>query len=175
LLQIHSPLRLKAIKGNGGDNRPRRPLEPVDRRIIAILQDHGRITNQALAERINLSPSACLARWRRLEREGVIKGYAAQIATDLHESRVTAYVEVVLSHHHPIDLRRFEVAIAAMPQVVEAAEMSGIYDYMIKLSVADLADLRAVSDEMLSANIGILRMNTHLILKMVKSPMAARI
>ncbi len=144
------------------------PLEPADRRMLAVLQEEGRITNQALAARVNLSPSACLARLRRLERDGVIIGYCAQIAVDWLDSRLTAFAEITLAQHRPADFKHFEATIATIPEIVEAAEVSGSFDYLLKIAVEDIDGLRSLSDDMLSRDLGILKMNTHVLMKEVK-------
>ena len=106
-------------------------LDRIDRRILTALQQDGRLTNQALSERVALSPSACLARVRRLEGAGVIQGYHARLDPFAIEIGVVLYAEVTLKGHGPADLKLFEDTIAAIPAVVEASHVTGAYDYLL--------------------------------------------
>src|SRR5688500_5520326 len=105
-------------------------LNRIDRRILAQLQAEGRLTNQALADRVALSPSACLARVRRLEQAGIIQGYHARLDPFRIDVGLVLFAEVTLKGHGPEELAQFDAAIEAMPQVVEASHVSGEYDYL---------------------------------------------
>src|SRR5687767_13909688 len=100
-------------------------LDRIDRRILAALQADGRLTNQALSGRVALSPSACLARVRRLEQAGVIQGYHARLDPFMLDVGVVLFAEITLKGHSTDDLARFDAAIAALPQMVEASHVSG--------------------------------------------------
>ena len=113
-------------------------LDRLDLRILAILQADGRITNQALAEKVALSPSACLARVRRLEADGLILGYHARLDIERIRPTVTIYGEVTLKSHRPADLAAFEAVLLDIPEVVEAAQVSGPFDYLIKVVTPDV-------------------------------------
>jgi DNA-binding Lrp family transcriptional regulator len=91
--------------------RPR--LDRIDRRILAELQADARLTNQALSERVALSPSAWLARVRRLEQDGVIQGYHARLDPFTLNIGLVLYADITLDGHTPAELARFEEAIAA--------------------------------------------------------------
>ncbi len=120
-------------------------IDRIDRKILAALQRDGRITNAALADAVSLSPSACLARVRRLESLGVIAGYRAEIAVDKFRPAVLIYGEVTLKRHLPEDFRAIEALFNADPRVLEAAEISGKSDYMVKVLVADMAEWRELT------------------------------
>ena len=117
-------------------------IDRIDRKIIAVLQRDGRITNAALADEVALSPSACLARMRRLETLGIITGYRADIAVEKLRAALIIYGEVTLKRHLPEDFRAIETLFAADPRVLEAAEISGKSDYMVKVLVTDMAEWR---------------------------------
>ena len=117
-------------------------IDRIDRKIIAVLQRDGRITNAALADEVALSPSACLARMRRLETMGVITGYRADIAVEKLRAALIIYGEVTLKRHLPEDFRAIEALFAEDPRVLEAAEISGKSDYMVKVLVNDMAEWR---------------------------------
>ena len=116
-------------------------LDRIDRRILAALQANGRLTNQALAEQVFLSPSACLARVRRLETNGVILGYHARLDPFAIDVGLVFYVEVTLKRHDNEALRRFEEWLRANAAIVEASHMTGAYDYLLKVVTADMVGM----------------------------------
>lgn len=122
-------------------------IDRIDRKILAVLQRDGRITNAALAEDVALSPSACLARVRRLETSGIITGYRADIAVEKLRAALLIYGEVTLKRHLPEDFRAVEALFARDPRVLEAAEISGKSDYMVKVIVVDMAQWRDLTAE----------------------------
>ena len=142
-------------------------LDRIDRRILAALQADGRLTNQALAERVALSPSACLARTRRLERAGIIQGYHARIDPFALEIGFILFAEVTLKGHGPEDLSRFDAALAAISQIVEASHVSGAYDYLLKVVVADMDEWTRLR-ERLTRDAGADRINTHVLMRKPK-------
>ncbi len=143
-------------------------LDRIDRRILAALQQDGRLTNQALSERVALSPSACLARVRRLERAGVIEGYHARLDPFAIDVGIVLFAEVTLKGHSPHELARFDAAIAAMPQIVEASHVSGDFDYLLKVVVKDLPEWTRIGEQLTSAETGADRINTHVLLRKPK-------
>ena len=137
------------------------PLDRIDRQILRILQAEGRLTNHALASRVGLSPSACLARVRHLERTGVIQGYHARLDPFRLEIGLVLFVEVTLAGHRPDEASRFEDAIRALPQVVEASYVSGEFDYLLKVVVTDMAEWARLRETLVGSNIGVDRITTH--------------
>jgi Lrp/AsnC family leucine-responsive transcriptional regulator len=123
------------------DNR-RKPseLDLLDRRIISALQADGRLTINELSNRVGLSPSPCWTRVKRLERNGVIIGYAALIDPAAIGLRDVVFVEITLEKHDERVLDEFGEALSRMPEVVEANLVTGEYDYLAKVAVADTAD-----------------------------------
>lgn len=108
----------------------------IDRRILRELSRDGRISNSQLAEKIGLSPSPCWQRTRRLEAEGYITGYTAQIDREKLGVPETVLIEVTLERHDAAVLENFGRQMAAMPEVIEVWLVSGEYDYMIKVAVS---------------------------------------
>ena len=139
-------------------------LDRIDRKILAALQANARLTNQALSERISLSPSACLARVRRLEVAGVIQGYHARLDPFAIHVGLVLYAEVTLKEHGAEELGRFERAIMAIPAVVEASHMTGSYDYRLKIVTADIGDWTRIAEELTRPDIGVERINTHVMM-----------
>ncbi|MBD0415521.1 Lrp/AsnC family transcriptional regulator [Tianweitania sp. Rool2] len=115
-------------------------LDSVDRRILSVLRDDGRLTINDLAERVGLSPSPCWSRVRRLEASGVIERYAALIDHAALGLRDIVFVEIMLEKHDEKVLDRFSEALQRIPEVIEANLVSGEYDYLVKVAVADTAD-----------------------------------
>lgn len=124
-------------------------LDDINRRILRELSQDGRITNNDLAARIGLSPSACLRRVQELERSGVIAGYRAVINREAMGAGFLAYVAVGLSEHHKRNQRNFEKAMAAAPQVVECHNVTGTIEYLLRVQVEDLAAYKQFHTEVL--------------------------
>lgn len=143
-------------------------LDAIDRAILTLLQLEGRITNFRLAERVNLSPSACLMRVRRLEAGGYIKGYQAQLALEKLTPSVEVFAEVTLANHGPADFDRFDRAVAEIAAVIESYKISGACDYLLKFVCVDVKSYNRVSDAMLDGALGIKTLQTLIILDQTK-------
>lgn len=115
------------------------PLDRFDRMLLALLQQDGRLSNQALAERVNLSPSACLRRVRALEEAGYITGYRALLDAKLLGLSLTALLHISMDRHTPERFARFEAEISVIPEVLECLLITGQQaDYQLKVVVADM-------------------------------------
>jgi len=143
-------------------------LDRIDRKILVQLQAEGRLSNQALAERVALSPSACLARVRRLEQAGVIQGYHARLDPFMLDVGLVLFAEVTLKGHSVEELARFEKTIETLPQIVEASHVSGAFDYLLKVVVANLAEWTRIGEQLTGAEAGADRINTHVLLSKPK-------
>ena len=125
-------------------------MDGFDRHILAALQEDGRLTNQELAERINLSPSQCSRRRARLEEAGLIEGYFARLNRERLDYGLTAFVSVMLNTHNRDNARKFAELMRRLPNVQEAHALTGEMDYLIKLVVHNLKELSAIiSDELM--------------------------
>jgi Lrp/AsnC family leucine-responsive transcriptional regulator len=113
-------------------------VDDVDRSILAVLDKEGRISNAELAERVGLSPSPCLRRVRRLERTGVIRGYRAVIDPAAIGRSLRVLVGVRLVRHARSDVVAFERTVIELPDVRCAYHVTGDYDYILQVEVADL-------------------------------------
>jgi len=143
-------------------------LDRIDRKILRILQAEGRLTNHALAERVALSPSACLARTRRLERAGVIEGYHARLDPFALGIGLVLYAEVTLSGSRADETARFEAALMALPQVVEISDVSGDIDYMLKVVVGTMAEWNRLREQLAGGDLGVERITTHVLMRKPK-------
>jgi Lrp/AsnC family leucine-responsive transcriptional regulator len=117
---------------------PEFDLDAIDRRIIATLQADGRLSNVELAQRIGLSPSPCLRRVKRLEREGYIEGYRATLRRERIGLGLTVFVGVKIAGHASEDAEKFEETIVAMPEIIACHLIAGDVDYSLEVIVPDL-------------------------------------
>jgi len=114
-------------------------IDRYDRRILEVLQEDGRISNQDLAERIGLSPSPCLRRVRALEEVGIIEGYRAMVSAEKLGLSLMALVHISMDRHTPERFERFDAAVRALPQVLECLLITGQEaDYQLKVVVQDM-------------------------------------
>lgn len=144
-----------------------RTLDAIDRQIIALLQQDGRLPNAKLAAAVQLSPSSCLRRLRLLERDGVIRGYTAVVEPDEPE-RATVVVEIVLERQTAELMTRFENAIRRCPEVRECYLMSGPSDYLLRVEARDTADYERIHSEQLSRLPGVSRVQSSFAIRKVK-------
>jgi DNA-binding Lrp family transcriptional regulator len=144
-------------------------LDDRDISLLLSLQKDARVTNQKLAEWVNLSASACLTRVRRLELTGAITGYHARIDIRKIRPNVTIYAQISLTDHHPQRLRQFEDCILDVPEIVAAAQVSGNFDYLLTVSVEDVQAWRNLADHLLSGQFGIANISSNIEMFEVKS------
>ncbi len=116
-----------------------RTLDRIDRKILKELLADGRISNAELAERVGLSQSPCWQRVKRLEDEGFIRGYVAQIDQSMLGFTETVIIEVMLDRHDDDTLEAFGAAMTSFPEVIEAFLTTGEYDYLVKVAVKGTA------------------------------------
>ncbi|CUH78225.1 Lrp/AsnC family transcriptional regulator [Tropicibacter naphthalenivorans] len=126
-------------------------IDVVDRRILRELSSDGRLSNLALAERVGLSASACLRRTNALEKAGIIKGYRAVLSAEKTGVTFTAYITVGLNAHTKTAQEDFERAMATAPQVRECHNITGAYEYLLRVEAADLAAYKHFHTEILGA------------------------
>jgi len=113
-------------------------MDELDQSILAVLDKDGRISNAELADRVGLSPSPCLRRVRRLEEIGVIRGYRAVIDPAAIGRGLRVFAGVRLIRHARADVVAFERAVIRLPEVVYTHHVTGNYDYLLQVEVADL-------------------------------------
>ena len=117
-------------------------LDDIDRRILAYLQEDGRITNVELARRVGISAPPCLRRVRALEEAGYIRGYHADVNEELLDYRVTAFARVALESQAESDLNAFEELVRGWPLVRECYMLNGEIDFILKVVARDLAEFQ---------------------------------
>jgi Lrp/AsnC family leucine-responsive transcriptional regulator len=125
-------------------------LDQIDRNILHHLQHNARITNAELAEKVGLSPTPCLRRLRRLESEGIIKGYRTEINREAVGLPVTVIILVKLEKEDEGSLRIFEETVKAKPEIMECLLVTGKFDYYLKAVLPTLGSYEAfLSDSLL--------------------------
>lgn len=124
-------------------------IDAIGRKILHELSRDGRISNLELADRVGLSPSACLRRVQELERSGVIKGYRAVVDPVKLGLTFLAYVTVGLSSHTKKSQGDFEAAMAEAPEVRECHNITGTIEYLLRVETEDLASYKHFHTEVL--------------------------
>lgn len=113
-------------------------MDAKDRQIIRALQQDGRMTNQDLADAVNLSPSPCLRRVKNLETKGIITGYSADVDAAAYGIAITVFVRIRLERHNETDVQNFEKRVRMMDEVLECHVLTGVMDYQLRVLVSDL-------------------------------------
>lgn len=142
-------------------------IDSTDRRILIILQRHGRMSNADVAERVNLSASACHRRIQRLEAEGYIKDYVALLDPRKLQKPTTVFVEITLSGQADEILDSFEKAVARVPDVLECHLMAGSADYLLKVVADSTEDYARIHRQSLARLPGVAHMQSLFALRTV--------
>jgi DNA-binding Lrp family transcriptional regulator len=145
--------------------RPTASLDRFDLKILVHLQHAGRCTNVELAEAVGLSPSPCLLRTKRLQDIGVIRGYNADVMLEALGEHVIVFSEVTMGSHHPADFRKFEAAVGKYEEIVECYNVSGGYDYLLKIVAPTVTYFQALMEQLLDEQIGILKFSSRIVLR----------
>ena len=141
------------------------PLDRIDLKILEHLQREGRCSNVELAEAVGLSQSPCLLRTKRLQDIGVIRGYNADVMLEALGDHVIVFSEVTMGSHHPADFRKFEAAVGKYEEIVECYNVSGGYDYLLKIVAPTVAYFQALMEQLLDEQIGILKFSSRIVLR----------
>ncbi|WP_321342497.1 Lrp/AsnC family transcriptional regulator [Breoghania sp.] len=139
-----------------------------DKAILKELQNNGRLTNAELAERVSLSPSACLRRTKMLEEAGVIAGYTMLLNAKSVGLAGTAFVQVTLKGQRREELDAFEKAVAKVPEILECYLLAGQYDYLLRIAYRNTEDLERMHKDTLTGLPGVDRVQSMLTLRTVK-------
>jgi Lrp/AsnC family transcriptional regulator, leucine-responsive regulatory protein len=157
---VRKPVRLKRPPG----------LDRIDRAILEALRTDGRMTYQALSERVGLSPRPCLERVRRLEQRGVIRGFAALVDPAALGHDIIALAEIAMRDPSAGIRQRLERALSAHPAVVELQVVNGDYDYVARIVAPTLSAYEALTGAFLAdPAFGIARIHTTFVLKTLKA------
>jgi DNA-binding Lrp family transcriptional regulator len=148
-------------------------MDPIDHNILRELKRDGRISNVKLAERVNLSPSACLRRVQDLERSGVIRGYRVVTDPERTGRGLAAYVMVGLSSHTKDAQEGFERAMAIAPEVIECHNIAGAFEFLLRVECADLADYKRFHTEVLGTRSHVNAITSYIVMSSSKDERAA--
>lgn len=147
-------------------------MDKTDYRILAELQADGRLSSQALAERVGLSASPCWRRVRRLQADGVLRSAVAILDAEKVGLHVMAFAQVSLEDHHPDSVAEFDRVVTARPEILECHAMSGQHDYLLKV----ICESIGAYDRLLSEHIlrigAVQTVNTSFVLRTRKSTTA---
>jgi DNA-binding Lrp family transcriptional regulator len=141
------------------------PLDRFDLKILAHLEREGRCSNVELADAVGLSQSPCLVRTKRLQETGVIRGYGANIALEKLGNCVSIFSEVTIGSHRPADFRKFEEAVDRHHEIVEWFNVSGGYDYLLKIVAPNVGHFQELMERLLQEDMGIEKFTSRIVLR----------
>lgn len=144
------------------------PIDKIDLRILSELQRDGRLSNVALSRRVNLSPTPCLERVKRLQQSGYIKGYHAELDADKLNAGLLVFVQVSLDKTTADIFSRFRSALSHHDEVMECHMVAGGFDYLLKLRFADIRCYREFLGRELAALPGVMQTHTYIVMEEVK-------
>jgi DNA-binding Lrp family transcriptional regulator len=147
-------------------------LDQFDRKILAFLQADGRLTNNDLSERVNLSPSQCSRRRQRLEDDGFIQGYRAVLDRDRLGFSLVNVISVTLATHNRDNAQRFSDLLSRLPEVQEAHALTGEMDYILKVVTPDLKSLADFVNGVLLPHESVQHVKTAIVLQTLKETSA---
>jgi DNA-binding Lrp family transcriptional regulator len=142
-------------------------MDRFDRLILEALQQDGRISNKQLAKQVHLSESACLRRVRALEEAGMIERYVAMVSQSKAGLPGDVLVHIGLHREEQSELAAFEEAVRNIPEVMECYLMTGEFDYLLRVVVADMADFERIHKEELTRLPGVARVNSSVAIRTV--------
>ena len=147
-------------------------LDDRDRAILRALMADGRLTNVELAEKVHLSPSACLRRVKMLEDSGLIQGYVMLLDPVAAGLAGAAYVSVTLEQQGRATLDRFEQDVRRHPEIIECYLLAGAADYLLRVAFRDARDFERIHTDILNQLPGVSRVQSTLALRTVKKTTA---
>ncbi|MGI9295628.1 MAG: Lrp/AsnC family transcriptional regulator [Pseudomonadales bacterium] len=143
-------------------------IDKINERILQALTEEGRISNTELAERVGLSPSSCLRRVQELERSGIIRGYRAILDRASLGVGFTAYIAVGLSDHTKASQEAFEQSIIGSPEVRECHNITGVFEYLLRVEVADLGAYKVFHTDVLGTLPQVSSITTYVVMDSAK-------
>lgn len=150
-------------------------LDRIDRQILRILQRHGRLPNVELARRVNLSPTPCLERVKRLEREGFIRDYVALLDPLKVHAGLVVYIQVTLTDTATEALEAFNRHVSGLEEVQECHMVAGGFDYLVKIRIKDMLGYRRFLGEKLASIPGVRETHTYVVIEEVKTDTAVAV
>lgn len=146
-----------------------RVLDRIDHKILRQLQNNGRLTNADLARSVNLSPTPCLERVRRLEADGYILDYVALLNPEKLGAGVISFIQVLLDRTNPDVFERFKKQVGLCPEVMECHMVAGGFDYLLKVRTSSMIEYRDFLGETLARMSDIKQTHTYVVIEEVKA------
>ena len=143
-------------------------LDRTDIKILDILQNDGRISNIKLAEMVNLSATAALARVQKLTKDGFILGYEAKLNPEMLNASFVVFVEILLDKTTPNVLEEFSDAVMQYPEIVECHMISGGFDFVVKIRCANMEEFRRISGQVLWRLPGVKETRSYPVMEVIK-------
>jgi DNA-binding Lrp family transcriptional regulator len=143
-------------------------VDSFDLKILAALQDDGRLTNQELADLAGLSASPCSRRRMRLEEDGVIAGYRAELASQTLGFELIAFIQITLATHSPDNAKKFRALVNRVDDIQEAYALTGDSDYLLKLVLRDLKSLSDIVNNVLMPHQSVAHVRSSIVLDRLK-------
>ena len=143
-------------------------LDKTDIKILDILQNDGRISNIKLAEAVNLSATAALARVQKLAKDGFILGYEAKLNPEMLNASFVIFVEILLDKTTPNVLEEFSDAVMQYPEIVECHMTSGGFDFVVKIRCANMEEFRKISGQILWRLPGVKETRSYSVMEVIK-------
>lgn len=145
-----------------------RMLDKLDRHILRILQEEGRISMKDLGERVGLSVTPCIERVKRMERDGVISGYYARVDPAAVGANLLVFVEITLNQKSATAFEQFRREVLRIPEVQECHLVSGDFDYLIKARIHEMAEYRKLLGDMLLELPGAAQSKSYVVMEEIK-------
>src|SRR6201991_1554632 len=144
------------------------PVDSFDLKMLAALQDDGRLTNQELAGLVGLSASQCSRRRMRLEDEKVISGYHADLSGEALGFGLIAFIHITLATHSPDNAKKFRELVSRVDEIQEAYSLTGDADYLLKVMLRDLKSLSAIVNDVLMPHQSVAHVRSSIVLDRLK-------
>lgn len=150
------------------ERQPIRKLDKLDRKILKMLQEDGRIAMKDLAERVGLTVTPCIERVKRMERDQVITGYYARVDPAQLGAALLVFVEITLGNKSGNMFDQFRREVQKIPEVLECHLVSGDFDYLIKARIGEMADYRKLLGDILLQLPGAVQSKSYVVMEEIK-------
>jgi len=150
------------------ERQPIRKLDKLDRKILKVLQEDGRIAMKDLAERVGLTVTPCIERVKRMERDRVITGYYARLDPAQLGAALLVFVEITLGNKSGNMFDQFRREVNKIPEVLECHLVSGEFDYLIKARIGEMADYRKLLGDILLQLPGAVQSKSYVVMEEIK-------
>ncbi|VVD95521.1 Lrp/AsnC ligand binding domain-containing protein [Pandoraea terrigena] len=152
-----------------------RTLDRLDRRILALLQQDGRMSMKDLAEQVGLSITPCIERVKRMERDGVIMGYYARVNPAALGASLLVFVEITLDHKSGNMFDQFRREVLRIPEVMECHLISGDFDYLIKARIREMSEYRKLLGDILLQLPGAVQSKSYVVMEEIKETLTIHV